>query len=301
MTRDAAIEPVRRSFGWRWLAPLIFVFLWSGGFAVAKIGLRDATPMAFLAVRYALVILVLAVLLAIIRPPVPGDWRSYGHLAVTGFCIQVLYFGLSYLGFWLGASAGGLALIVCLQPILVGLLASGFVAETVNLKRWIGLFLGLSGAVIVILARSEVGMSSLPGILCAVGALAGITFGTLYEKRFGLEHHPVLANFVQYIVGLAVIGPLALLVETPVIHLTSSLALCLAYLVIGNSLIAVTLLLAMIRAGEASRVSALFFLVPPVAAAMAFFAIGEIMPPAAWLGMALAAIGVAVASRTGQR
>jgi drug/metabolite transporter (DMT)-like permease len=34
---------------------------------------------------------------------------------------------------------------------------------------------------------------------------------------------------------------------------------------------------------------------------MAFFAIGEIMPPAAWLGMALAAIGVAVASRTGQR
>ena len=109
MTRDAAIEPVRRSFGWRWLAPLIFVFLWSGGFAVAKIGLRDATPMAFLAVRYALVILVLAVLLALIRPPVPGDWRSYGHLAVTGFCIQVLYFGLSYLGFWLGASAGGLA------------------------------------------------------------------------------------------------------------------------------------------------------------------------------------------------
>jgi hypothetical protein len=33
---------------------------------------------------------------------------------------------------------------------------------------------------------------------------------------------------------------------------------------IGNSLVAITLLLAMIRHGEASRVSALFFLVPPV-------------------------------------
>ena len=296
--RDVTIEPVRRSFGWRWLAPLIFVFLWSGGFAVAKIGLKDATPLAFLAVRYALVIVVLAVLIAIIRPPIPRSLRAYGHLAVTGFCIQVLYFGLSYLGFWLGASAGGLALIVCLQPILVGLLAHGFVAEKVNFKRWIGLFLGLSGAVIVIIARSEVGLSSLPGTLCAVGALAGMTLGTLYEKRFGLEHHPVLANCVQYGVGLAVIGPLALLVETPVFHLTTSLALCLAYLVLGNSLIAVTLLLAMIRAGEASRVSALFFLVPPVAAAMAFLAIGETMPPAAWLGMGVAALGVALASRT---
>jgi drug/metabolite transporter (DMT)-like permease len=298
VTRDVAIEPVRRSFGWRWLAPLIFVFLWSGGFAVAKIGLRDATPMAFLAVRYGLVIVVLAVLLAIVRPPLPGEWRSYGHLAVTGFCIQVLYFGLSYLGFWLGASAGGLALIVCLQPILVGLLARGLVSETVNLRRWIGLLLGLSGAAIVIIARSELGMSSLPGTLCAVGALAGITLGTLYEKRFGLEHHPVLANFVQYVVGLTVIGPVALLVETPVIHLTTSLSLCLAYLVLGNSLVAVTLLLAMIRAGEASRVSALFFLVPPVAAAMAFIAIGETMPPAAWLGLAIAAVGVALASRS---
>jgi len=56
--------------------------------------------------------------------------------------------------------------------------------------------------------------------------------------------------------------------------------------------------LAMIRAGEASRVSALFFLVPPVAAAMAFLAIGETMPPAAWLGMGVAALGVALASRT---
>jgi drug/metabolite transporter (DMT)-like permease len=298
VTRPAAVEAPRPSFGWRWLAPLIFVFLWSGGFAVAKIGLRDSTPMAFLAVRYLLVIVVLAVLLAIVRPPLPAHWRSYGHLAVTGFCIQVLYFGLSYLGFWLGASAGGLALIVCLQPILVGLLAPGLVSESVNWQRWAGLALGLSGAAIVIIARSEVDLQSLPGTLCAVGALAGITAGTLYEKRFGLNHHPVLANFVQYLVGFAVIGPLPLLVETPAIHFTQSFLLCLAYLVVGNSLIAVTLLLAMIRAGEASRVSALFFLVPPVAAAMAFVAIGEIMPPAAWLGMAVAALGVAIASRT---
>ena len=43
----------------------------------------------------------------------------------------------------------------------------------------------------------------------------------------------------------------------------------LAYLVIANSLLSMTLLLAMIRAGEVARVSSLFYLVPPVATLMA--------------------------------
>jgi drug/metabolite transporter (DMT)-like permease len=68
----------------------------------------------------------------------------------------------------------------------------------------------------------------------------------------------------------------------------------LAYLVIGNSLIAVTLLLAMIRRGAVSRVSMLLFLVPPGAALFAWLLIDEPIPPLAWLGMVLAAIGIAM-------
>jgi drug/metabolite transporter (DMT)-like permease len=58
-----------------------------------------------------------------------------------------------------------------------------------------------------------------------------------------------------------------------------------------------TLLLAMIRAGEASRVSALFFMVPPMAAVIAWVLLGEAMPPVAWAGMAIAAAGVLIATR----
>ena len=65
---------------------------------------------------------------------------------------------------------------------------------------------------------------------------------------------------------------------------------------IGNSLIAISLYLAMIRAGEVSKVSALFFLVPPCSALIAFALLGEPMPVLAWAGMALAASGVALAS-----
>ena len=70
----------------------------------------------------------------------------------------------------------------------------------------------------------------------------------------------------------------------------------LAYLVVGNSLIATTVLLAMIRYGEVSRVSALMFLVPPFAGMLAWLILDEVMPPLAWAGMVLAGIGVLLAT-----
>ena len=49
--------------------------------------------------------------------------------AIVGVLIQTFYFGLSYLSFKAGVSAGGVAIIVCLQPILVGLIAPHWVAK----------------------------------------------------------------------------------------------------------------------------------------------------------------------------
>lgn len=282
---------------WLKAAPVVFLLLWSGGFPFAKIGLEHATPLTFLAVRYWFVLLVLAPMLAVTRPPLPTSAIQWGHLVVVGFLIQAVYFGLSYFGFWLGVSAGALALIVSLQPVLVGLAAPAVTGERVGVLQWVGLVLGLLGAAAVILARAEVEVVSPTGVLCAVGALFGITAGTLYEKRFGLHHHPVAANTVQYLVGFLLIAPAAVLVEGVTIAWTPPLLVALAYLVIGNSLIAVSLLLAMIRYGQAARVSALFFLIPPMAALMAWAMIGEAMPPIAWAGMGLAALGVALATR----
>jgi drug/metabolite transporter (DMT)-like permease len=75
------------------------------------------------------------------------------------------------------------------------------------------------------------------------------------------------------------------------------LLVSLAYLVLGNSLVAISLLLAMIRHGEASRVSALFFVVPPATAVLAYFTLGETLPLAAWPGIALAVAGIYLVMR----
>ena len=237
--------------------------------------------MTFLALRFALVLAVLVPLLILLRPPAPRSRAEWGHLVVVGFLLQAVYFGFTYLSITSGLSAGTLALIVSLQPILVGLLASPMAGERVSGGRWAGLGLGLLGAAVVILARSAVEVTSVVALLCAAGALAGMTAGTLYEKRFGVEGHPLTTNLVQYSVGLVAILPVALALEDLRVDWTSDLLLSLAYLVIGNSLISITLLLAMIRRGEASQVSALFFLVPPLAALIAWPLLGDAVPPLA--------------------
>lgn len=283
---------------WLVAAPFIFLLLWSGGFSIAKLGLKHAEPLSFLALRYATVLVILAPLFFIMRPPWPKRGMEWLHLFIVGFLIQAVYFGLCYIAFKSGVSAGGVAIIVCLQPILVGLIAPHFARENVSSRRWIGLALGLAGAATVIVSRSAVAAENTLGVLATVGALLGITAGTLWEKRFGRNHHPVVSNGVQYLAGLAGTLPLALTFESFSFTWNAEFIAAWLYLVVANSIIAMTLLLAMIRAGEVARVSSLFYLVPPLSAVIAWPLLGEVMSPLGWLGFALAALGVALASRT---
>lgn len=279
------------------LAPVAFVLLWAAGFAFVALGLPDSEPFTFLALRYAIVVALLAAALVLLRPPLPETRRDWADLAVIGVLLQAGYFSLLYLALDLEESAGTIALVVSLQPILVALLAPRVTGERVTALRWAGLGLGLAGAAAVIASRSSVAGLSGGGLICAAGALLALTSSTLYETRFGSEHHPVTANAVQCAVALALTLPPALLVERFEVDWTADLAISLTYLVLANSLLAITLLLMMMRRGEASRVSALFFLVPPLAAGIAWAVLGESLPAPAGAGMVLAAAGVAIATR----
>lgn len=282
---------------WLRLAPVIFLCLWSGGYGVAKVGLGYAAPMTILALRFALVVVAMAVLWTMLRPPLPKTRAEWGHLAIVGLLIQSVYFGMTYYALEAGVAAGTVALLMTLQPIAVGLIAPRWTGERVGWKQWYGLILGLIGAAVVIGARSALEPPSGVGFVFAVIGLAGIVTASLWEKRFGLQHHPVTSNLVGYAAGLVGILPLLALQEDLSIDWTWSFVGVLFYLVVGNSLVAVGLLLAMIRVGDVARVSALFFLVPPLAAVIAWVMLGEVMPPLAWVGMALAGVGVVLATR----
>jgi drug/metabolite transporter (DMT)-like permease len=261
------------------LAPIVFVLLWSGGYAVAKVGIKYAEPITLLVCRYILVVVLLVPFYFALKPPLPKRRMDWVHMAVVGILVQGIYFSMCWLAFSLGISAGVAAIIMSLQPILVAILAPALANENVNRLRWTGLILGFIGVIVVIAARSGLEPPNLMGIGVCIIALAGMTSGG------------------QYGAALIFVFPIAYSIETMQVQWTGTLVAALVYLVIGNSILAMTLLLAMIRADEVSRVSALMFLVPPLAAISGWLLLGEIMPPVAWVGMALAGIGVTIATR----
>ena len=282
---------------WLRIAPGLFLVLWSSGFVFLALGLRYADPLTFLALRYACVVVLLGVACAWMRPRFPRGARQWGHLAMIGLLLQAGYFCSTYLSLKHGMSAGALALITSQQPILIGLLAPAVAGERVDRVRWLGLALGVCGAMLVIVSRSGIHMRSPLALLFALTALLALTSATLWEKRFGTPTHPLAGNLIQYTVGLAVVAPLAWSLEPMHLRWAPQMLLSLAYLVVANTIVGITLLLTMIRHGEASRVSALFFLVPPVTALIAWGALGERVAPLAWLGMALAAGGLHLVMR----
>lgn len=292
----SAPEPSRPPV-WLPVAPVVFLLLWSGGFSFAKLGILYAEPMTFLVLRYAVVLALLLPMLLALRVAMPARPRDWLHIAFVGVLIQAVYFGGSYIAFDLGISAGTSALIVSLYPILVALISPALTGERIGPARWGGLALGLSGAAIVILARAAVEPPPVWALVAQAVPLFAITWATLHEKRYGGTAHPVAASVIQYAAGFVAVLPFALVLETMAVDWTGELAVSLAYLVVGNSIIGMILLITMIRHGEASRVSALFFLIPPTASIMAWGLLGEVMPPLAWVGLGVAAVGVWLARR----
>ena len=279
------------------LMPIVFLILWSSGYVVAKVALVDAAPMALLALRFAAVIAIMGILFIILRPPLPKTAMDWLHLGFVGFLMQTVYFGMAYFAFVNGVAAGTAALIFSLQPLLVTLFAPRWSGETVNWAQWLGLAIAMIGTLLVIAARLEIGPPPLVGFGFAALALGGITLATLWEKRFGLSHHPVTANLVGYCAGLLGLLPFLNWNAITAVNWTPSFYWAFAYLVVGNSVIAVGLLLAMIRAGQVSRVSTLLFLVPPLAAFIAWATLGEPMPLLAWIGLIISGGGVYLATQ----
>ncbi|WP_082653312.1 DMT family transporter [Aureimonas sp. AU22] len=294
-TSASGLSPSRSDLLAR-VAPVIFLLFWASGFGVAKIGLRHAEPLTFLSLRFGLIVALFLPVFLVQRPSVPTSRAGWGHLAIVGFLIQSVYFGLAYLGMSLGVSAGTAAVIASLQPLVVAIAAPIVSQERVRPRHWAGFLLGAAGALLVVSAGEGFEASLDAGVWLCVGSAIGMAGAVLYQRRFPVAAHPVTVNLVQYAVGLATIAPMAIWLETGRIDWTAEFVLSLGWLIVANSIIAVSLLLFMIGRSEAARVSALFFLVPPVAALFGWLLLHEDIGVQAWCGIGLALVGVRLVS-----
>lgn len=276
------------------LVPAVFVLLWSTGFIGARLGMPHAEPLTFVALRFAVVGVLLGAVCLLARAPWPRSAREYGHLAVSGLLVQAGYLGGVFSAIDLGLSAGAAALIVGLQPLATACIAGPVLGERIGRLQWLGFALGLAGVLMVLGPRANATGATLASVGFATVALASITAGTVYQKRFASGMDLRTGSLVQFTAAALLLVPIALLTESRQVDWTGEFLFALGWLSVVLSLGAITLLNLLIRRGAASQVASLFYLTPGVTALAAWMVFGETLAPSGIAGMVVAAVGVAL-------
>lgn len=292
-TRTSA--PSAPSASWLSPVPLLFVFLWSTGFIVAKLGLPYAPPLTFLILRCLGVLAVLLPVVFIVRAPWPRGQLL--HVAVAGLLLQAGYLGGVWAAIELGMPAGLTALIVGMQPVLTAA-AAPLIGERVRPRQWLGFVLGLSGVALVVQAKLHLAGLSAAGIVLCVFALLCITAGTMYQKRWCPGFDLRTGTVIQFAATVVALLPLAIVLEDLDLGfstVTWSMDFIAAWLwsIFALSIGALFLLFTLIRRSRATEVTSLMYLTPPTTAVMAWLLFGESFSPLALAGMVIAVLGVA--------
>lgn len=276
--------------------PVVFVLIWSTGFIVARYGMPHAPPMKFLAVRFALSILCFLPWIVLAGVAWPDKRAQWWHLAVAGILMHACYLGGVWAAIRAGMGSGLSALIVGLQPVLTAVWLSA-TGGAVSRRQWLGLALGLGGLVLVVSGKLSVG-SEADGsnLILAVGALLGITLGTLYQKRYVASCDVRSANVIQLMAALLVTLPFAAL-EPAAMNWNPELVSAMAWSVLVMTLGGSSLLYLLIQRGAATSVTSLMYLVPPSTALIAYLLFGEAITLATVAGTVLTAVGVALVAR----
>jgi drug/metabolite transporter (DMT)-like permease len=127
-------------------------------------------------------------------------------------------------------------------------------------------------------------------------AVVAMSCGTVWQKRFSANGDIIAATMVQYLAAalLMIVGSFGF--ETRSVILTGELVLAMVWSVLVLSIGAIFLLMRLIRDGDMAKVGSLFYLVPALTALMAWPLFGERLSWLQMAGMAIAVIGVGLAT-----
>jgi drug/metabolite transporter (DMT)-like permease len=281
------------------LAFVLLVVFWSSSFAAVKIGLEYTPPLLFAGVRSILggTAITLAALVWGGDPNFGRDWKVFALLAVFNVAAFIGFqtYAVMYL------PSGTAAVLIYLQPILVGFLAWMALGESLGVVKLVGLLLGFAG----IVAVSSGGFSGAAGgEVTPIGVTFGVAsaifwaLGTVLFKRYEARVSTLWAVAVPFLAGGIALTVLGLAVESPAeISSSGTFVAALLYSALVGTGFAWLLFFGLVRAGEASRVAAYIFFVPLVAVLIGALFLGEALRASLIVGAVLVVSGIYLVNR----
>ncbi len=272
---------------------------WAGNFIVVKGAIGILPPIGFTFLRYCVAAVTLLVLLrwreGAIRLP-HGDIIRIGLLGIVGFgCYQILWpVALQSI------PAGDSALLIAATPVITAVLAMSIGADTPNPVKLAGALVSFSGVALVVAAGEGLDLrSSIVGDVLTLIAAACWAVYSVFGATVLRRHSPLVTTTWAIVAGTLFIAPfgIAQLVTTPITGVGLPIFLAILYSGTLAAGVANVVVLHGVKLLGPTRVTALQFLIPPLAVVMAAVFLNEPIRPIQVIGGAIILAGVALLRR----
>ncbi len=230
-----------------------------------------------------------------------GVPRPTGRQWVSIVTIGVLWFGVYNVALNEGeqrVDAGTAAMLIQISPVLIAVLAAIFLSEKFTPQLALGLALAFSGVAVIGLAGSPDGDRDVVGVgLCLLAAVV-YAVSLVLQKPLVAKLPAVHVTWLACSVGAVACLPFAGGLVGEIGDAPASSIVWLVYLGVFPTAIAFTTYAFALRHMSASSLGVTTYLVPVLTIVMSLVFLDEVPPGPAYLGGALALVGVAVARRT---
>ncbi|MFQ6075019.1 MAG: DMT family transporter [Candidatus Bathyarchaeia archaeon] len=279
------------------------VILWGSSFALIKLGLEEIPPITLAFLRFLLATPLLVAFTYIRNPKgldtsVLRDWRRFSLLGLTGV---TLYHTFQNLGLRL-TTASNSSVIIAANPIFISLLSIPLLKERMNLWKILGVALGFSGTLLIIVHEGPISLASNPlgmvGDLLSLGAGVCWALYSTLGKRMLSSHNPREATTTSIIYGTLFLFPLIFSFETPVLPTSPWLWFLLFILSFLCSGVGYLFWYQALEEVEASKAGVFLFLIPIVSVSVARTLLREPLDLSFGLGTALVMLGVIITERS---
>ncbi len=279
---------------------LTAAIIWGASFVATKAALREVHPVTIIVLRFGLGVLVLALAIGRARSFRWVGTRDLVLLAVLGAISIAIHQGLQVTGLEL-TSAGSMAWLVSLNPVLTAILAWLFLSESFGLPKILGLAIALVGVVIVVtrgtLSPDTLHLPSTTGDLLALASALNWAIFSVASKPLLKRLPPTLMMTYVMTLGWLIVLPFSGSSWSEIPKLTLTGWLAIAFLGIFCSGLAYLFWYDALAQTDASQVAAFLYVEPLVTVIVAGIVLSEPFVPASLLGGLTILLGVYLVNR----
>jgi drug/metabolite transporter (DMT)-like permease len=262
----------------------------------------DLAPLTLALLRVAMGLPVLLMMVAIAGIGLPLARRDLATAAIGGLLHVALPFAAIAWGQQhIPSGLGGI--LYATTPLLTAAFAHMLTAsEKLTDMKLAGVVLGMIGVGLIVGWSALQGAGShLLGVAVSLAGPVGVAFGSVMLRRRSALH-PLALTATMYCLALAILLPLALLIEGPIdLEFSATTAALLFTLATVGTILPTLLNYTLIRESGATNASLVMFLMPVIAVALGAMLLGEPVAGTSVAGMGLILAGSYLVVRHGPR